>query len=52
MKELKWEKVRFEEDLHREQTLLTSAKNNFEIRKQEFIKFLSQSSSYLSGLYT
>uniref|UniRef100_A0A3Q7FN04 Uncharacterized protein n=1 Tax=Solanum lycopersicum TaxID=4081 RepID=A0A3Q7FN04_SOLLC len=35
------------EDLEREQTLLTNAKNNFEIRKEEFFKFLSQSSSYL-----
>ncbi|XP_069151137.1 uncharacterized protein [Solanum lycopersicum] len=47
MKELKWERVRCVEDLEREQTLLTNAKNNFEIRKEEFVKFLSQSSSHL-----
>uniref|UniRef100_K4BHK8 Protein DEFECTIVE IN MERISTEM SILENCING 3 n=1 Tax=Solanum lycopersicum TaxID=4081 RepID=K4BHK8_SOLLC len=47
MKELKWERVRCVEDLEREQTLLTNAKNNFKIRKEEFVKFLSQRSSYL-----
>ncbi|TMW94664.1 hypothetical protein EJD97_009950 [Solanum chilense] len=47
MKELKWERVRCVEDLEREQTLLTNAKNSFKIRKKEFVKFFSQSSSYL-----
>ncbi|CAN4089562.1 unnamed protein product [Withania somnifera] len=47
MKELKWKRARFVEDLQREQTLLDHAKFNFEIKKQEFVKFLAQSSSYV-----
>lgn len=49
MKELKWKRARFVEDLQREQTLLDQAKFNFEIKKQEFVKFLAQSSSYISA---
>uniref|UniRef100_K4D7P9 Uncharacterized protein n=1 Tax=Solanum lycopersicum TaxID=4081 RepID=K4D7P9_SOLLC len=51
MKELKWERVRFVEDLQREQTLITNAKKKFEIRKQEHVNFLSQRSSNLSRMY-
>ncbi|XP_016460859.1 protein DEFECTIVE IN MERISTEM SILENCING 3 isoform X1 [Nicotiana tabacum] len=46
LKELKWKRDRFLEDLHREQTLLDHAKFNFEIKKQEFVKFLAHSSSF------
>ncbi|KAL3342277.1 hypothetical protein AABB24_026345, partial [Solanum stoloniferum] len=49
MKELKWKRARFVDDLQREQTLLDHAKFNFEIKKQEFVKFLAQSSSYVSA---
>ncbi|XP_055825980.1 protein DEFECTIVE IN MERISTEM SILENCING 3-like [Solanum dulcamara] len=35
MKELKWKRVRFVEDLQREQSLLDHAKNDFEIKKQD-----------------
>ncbi|CAN4085716.1 unnamed protein product [Withania somnifera] len=49
MKELKWKRARFVEDLQREQTLLDHAKFNFEIKKQEFVKFLAHSSSYVTA---
>lgn len=42
MKELKWKRARFVEDLQREQALLDQAKFNFEIKKQEFVKFLNK----------
>lgn len=48
MKEMKWKRARFVEDLQREQTLLDHAKFNFEIKKQEFVKFL-HSSSYVTA---
>ncbi|KAM3381798.1 protein DEFECTIVE IN MERISTEM SILENCING 3 isoform X3 [Capsicum galapagoense] len=50
MKELKWKRERFFEDLQREQGLLDHAKLNFETKKREFIKFLEDSSSYVSAL--
>uniref|UniRef100_A0A5B6ZLY2 Defective in meristem silencing 3 n=1 Tax=Davidia involucrata TaxID=16924 RepID=A0A5B6ZLY2_DAVIN len=46
MKEMKWKKERLVEDMQREQGLLHHAKFNFEIKKQEFVKFLAQSSPY------
>ncbi|MCD7458068.1 hypothetical protein HAX54_037089 [Datura stramonium] len=49
MKELKWKRARVVEDLQREQTLLDHAKFNFEIKKQEFVKFL-HSSSYVTAV--
>ncbi|KAF3666192.1 Protein DEFECTIVE IN MERISTEM SILENCING 3 [Capsicum annuum] len=50
MKELKWKRERFFEDLQREQGLLDHAKLNFETKKREFIKFLEDSSSYVSAV--
>lgn len=49
MKELKWKRARYVEDLQREQTLLDHAKFNFEIKKQEFVKFLAHGSSYVTA---
>ncbi|KAM3319799.1 protein DEFECTIVE IN MERISTEM SILENCING 3 isoform X1 [Capsicum chacoense] len=49
MKELKWKRARFVEDLQREQALLDHCKFNFEIKKQEFVKFLAHSSSYVTA---
>ncbi|XP_059304589.1 protein DEFECTIVE IN MERISTEM SILENCING 3-like isoform X1 [Lycium ferocissimum] len=49
MKELKWKRERFLEDLQREQSFLDQAKFNFEIKKQEFVKFLAHSSSYVTA---
>lgn len=46
LKETKWEKERIMEDMQREQALLDHARFNFEVKKQEFIKHLAQSSSY------
>ncbi|XVE64406.1 hypothetical protein DITRI_Ditri07aG0098200 [Diplodiscus trichospermus] len=46
IKEMRWEKEKLEEDIKRELALLNSAKFNFERKKQDFVKFLAQSSSY------
>ncbi|XP_019200516.1 PREDICTED: protein DEFECTIVE IN MERISTEM SILENCING 3-like isoform X2 [Ipomoea nil] len=46
LKETKWEKERIMEDMQRVQALLDHARFNFEVKKQEFIKHLAQSSSY------
>ncbi|XP_022763799.1 protein DEFECTIVE IN MERISTEM SILENCING 3-like isoform X1 [Durio zibethinus] len=46
MKEMRWEKEKLEEDTKRELALLNNAKFNFERKKQDFVKFLAQSSSY------
>lgn len=46
MKEMKWKKERAIEDMQREQALLDRARFNFDIKKQEYLKFLAQSSSY------
>ncbi|XVF10078.1 hypothetical protein REPUB_Repub07fG0152200 [Reevesia pubescens] len=46
MKEMRWEKEKLEEDMKRELALLSNAKFNFERKKQDFVKFLAQSSSY------
>lgn len=50
LKELQWKRARFVDDLQREQTLLDHAKFNFEIKKQDFVKFLARSSSYASAV--
>ncbi|KAK8484399.1 hypothetical protein V6N11_001657 [Hibiscus sabdariffa] len=46
MKETRWQKEKLEEDIKRELALLNSVKFNFETKKQDFVKFLAQSSSY------
>ncbi|XP_017973165.1 PREDICTED: protein DEFECTIVE IN MERISTEM SILENCING 3 [Theobroma cacao] len=46
MKEMTWRKEKLEEDMKREQALLDNAKFNFERKKQDFVKFLAQSSSF------
>ncbi|KAF3659494.1 putative protein IQ-DOMAIN 1-like [Capsicum annuum] len=46
IKEMKWKKERAVEDMQREQALLDHARFNFDIKKQEYLKFLAQSSSY------
>lgn len=46
LKETKWERERIVEEMQREQALLDHARFNFEVKKQEFIKHLAQSSSY------
>ena len=50
MKETRWEKEKLEEDMKRELALLNNAKFNFERKKQDFVKFLAQSSSYATQL--
>ena len=45
MKDLKCKKEKILEELKREQTLLDLAKFNFQRKKNEFIRFLAQSSS-------
>ncbi|KAJ4953214.1 hypothetical protein NE237_030046 [Protea cynaroides] len=44
IKEMKWEKERLLEDVEREQALLNQTKGKYESKKQEFIKFLAESS--------
>lgn len=44
LKDTKWKKERMVEDMRREQALLDQAKFNFEVKKQEFVQFLAQSS--------
>ncbi|KAH0978785.1 hypothetical protein GBA52_005962 [Prunus armeniaca] len=44
--ELKWKKEKMQEDMKREQALLDNAKFNFDRKKQDFLKFLADSSSY------
>lgn len=46
IKEMKWKKERMMDDIRREQASLDQVKFNFGIKKQEFVKFLAESSSY------
>ncbi|XP_073127030.1 protein DEFECTIVE IN MERISTEM SILENCING 3-like [Henckelia pumila] len=46
IKETKWKKDRMAEDLVREQSYLDHARVNYEIKKQEFLKLIAQSSMY------
>ncbi|CAH9097767.1 unnamed protein product [Cuscuta europaea] len=50
IKEVKWERERILEDMQREQALLDHARFNFEVKKQDFIKHLAQSSSYATQM--
>lgn len=52
IKEMKWKKERAVEDMQREQALLDHARFNFDIKKQEYLKFLAQSSSYATQVMT
>lgn len=47
LKEKKWERERILDDIRREQALLDQEKYNFSLRKQEFLKFVADSSSYM-----
>lgn len=46
LKETKWKREKMLEDIKREQALLDAAKQSFERKKEEFVKFLAQSSAY------
>lgn len=46
LKAAKWEKDRLLEDVRREEALLNQSKLNYEVKKQEYLKFLAESSSY------
>lgn len=46
IKEMKWKIDKMLEDMKREQAILDNEKSNFEKKKQEFLKFLAESSSY------
>ena len=48
MKQKKWERERILEDMRREQALLDQEKYNFSLRKQDLLKFLADSSSYVT----
>ncbi|XP_030463894.1 protein DEFECTIVE IN MERISTEM SILENCING 3 isoform X2 [Syzygium oleosum] len=51
MKDLKWKREKLLEDLQRERQMLDHAKLNFERKKQEFVMFLAQSSSYANQVH-
>lgn len=46
MKELKWEKETMVETLQVEESILAHIRYTFEIKKQEFVRFMAQSSPY------
>lgn len=46
IKEMKWKKERTVEDMQREQVLLERARFNFDLKKQGYMMFLAQSSTY------
>ncbi|XP_058100473.1 protein DEFECTIVE IN MERISTEM SILENCING 3-like isoform X3 [Magnolia sinica] len=48
IKLMKWEKERIDEDIKREETLLNHAKNSFDLKRQEFVKFLGETSPYVT----
>lgn len=48
IKQKKWEKERLQEDIRREQALLDQEKYNFSLRKQDFLKFLADSSTIIT----
>ncbi|XP_057452066.1 protein DEFECTIVE IN MERISTEM SILENCING 3-like isoform X2 [Lotus japonicus] len=52
MKDIKWKKEKVLEDLKRERTLLDMAKFNFSKKKNDFLKFLAESSSYATQAQT
>lgn len=52
LKETQWEKTRTMVDLQREQSLFDLARFNYEKKKQEFVQFLAQSSSFAAQVMT
>ena len=48
IKQKKWEKERIKEDIRREQASLDQEKYNFSLRKQDFVKFLADSSTFIA----
>lgn len=46
MKELKWEKETTVEQLQQEEAILTQLKYTFQVKKQEFVRFMAQSSPF------
>ncbi|EEF45686.1 conserved hypothetical protein [Ricinus communis] len=51
LKEMTWKKDKITEDIKREQALWNSAKYNFERKKEEFVKFLAESSAYATQVF-
>ncbi|KAI5568439.1 hypothetical protein BDE02_12G015100 [Populus trichocarpa] len=52
LKEMKWKRETMLEDIKREQALLDTARQSFERKKEEFVKFLAQSSAYATRVQT
>ncbi|XAR71629.1 hypothetical protein NMG60_11017996 [Bertholletia excelsa] len=48
LKQMKWNNDRMLEEIQREQALLDIAKSTFEIKKQEFLKYLAASPSFVT----
>lgn len=45
---MKWDKERRLEDMQRERVLLDHTRYNFDIKKKELLKFIAESSSYVT----
>ncbi|KAL9252543.1 DEFECTIVE IN MERISTEM SILENCING 3-like protein [Drosera capensis] len=50
IRQKKWRKDRLQDDMKREQQLLDQTRYNFQVNKQEFVKFIADSSSYMAQL--
>ncbi|KAL9266832.1 DEFECTIVE IN MERISTEM SILENCING 3-like protein [Drosera capensis] len=50
IRQKKWRKDRLQDDMQREQQLLDQTRYNFQVKKQEFVKFIADSSSYMAQL--
>ncbi|KAL2921822.1 Protein DEFECTIVE IN MERISTEM SILENCING 3 [Bienertia sinuspersici] len=48
IRQKKWEKDRMQQDIRREQALIDQQKSIFSSKKQEFLKFLADSSSFMA----
>lgn len=49
LKEAKWEKERLLEDMQREEALLDQSKLNYQVKKEEFVKFIAKTSPYAAA---
>ncbi|KAJ1382820.1 hypothetical protein SESBI_43942, partial [Sesbania bispinosa] len=52
MKDIKWKKEKILEDIKRERSMMDMAKFNFNKKKSDFLKYLSQSSTYATQAQT
>lgn len=48
IKLMEWEKERLSEDMQREEVLLSNVKTSFDFKKQQFVKYLGESSPFVT----